>query len=196
MSKTNAAQLTPEEIAAAEAAARAQAQEQAEKEQAEKDAAVAQAKAAAEAAAKPGKRKGKTDAGGDDAKGREGKVMVTVIGPAEGRRRAGFSFGPNPSVVAVTADQLEILKGDGLLSVSEGRVNASATAELEAKGGEFTFAERLPVEAYKGKITVIGPGSGRRRAGRTFGKEPVTFKPSQDELAAILADAALSVSPA
>lgn len=128
--------------------------------------------------------------------GEDGKVTVTVIGPASGRRRAGFSFGPNPSVVNVTAEQLKILRGDALLSVSEGRISAEATAELEAQGGVHVLADRNELIAYEGKITVIGPTSGRRRADQTFGKEPVTFQPTPAELKAILADTALSVSPA
>lgn len=47
--------------------------------------------------------------------------LVTVLGPANGRRRAGRRFGPEPVVIPVAdldEDDLEALQGDPALIVS------------------------------------------------------------------------------
>ncbi len=133
----------------------------------------------------------------------EALIVITVIGPKEGRRRAGFLFGANPVAVAVTQAQLAIIKGDSDLSVSEGNLAESAEEIAIGASGEVSFAgERPPRETFIGSdgkpaaITVIGPATGRRRAGRQFGREAVTFTPTEAELEAILGDTDLSVQPA
>ena len=47
-------------------------------------------------------------------------VTVTVIGPAKGRRRAGYQFGANPVTIEVTLDQLKLIEGDAELAVTPG----------------------------------------------------------------------------
>lgn len=56
---------------------------------------------------------------GDDI---EGEPCLLVRGPAKGRRRAGMSFGPEPTVVplaALTVDQERAIRTDPELLVSE-----------------------------------------------------------------------------
>jgi hypothetical protein len=128
-----------------------------------------------------------------------GLIAITVIGPASGRRRAGFSFGANPLAVHVNEAQLALIKGDPDLSVAEGH---HAVAESADKTVTDAPAARPPREAFLDKngkpaaISVIGPAGGRRRAGRTFGREPSIFTPTEAELDAIIAEADLSVQPA
>jgi hypothetical protein len=123
----------------------------------------------------------------------DNRVTVTVIGPAKGRRRAGYQFGANPLTVEVTLDELKLIEGDAELAVTPG-------------AGPVTEAgvapKRLPLEAFlgadgkPGPVTVLGPAKGRRRAGRSFGAGAVTFTPTREELELILGDAELSVAPA
>ena len=120
-------------------------------------------------------------------------VTVTVIGPAKGRRRAGYQFGANPVTIEVTLDQLKLIEGDAELAVTPG------TGPVTLAGA---VPQRLPREAFLGKdgkpgaVTVLGPAKGRRRAGRSFGASAVTFTPTLEELELILGDAELSVAPA
>ncbi|WP_056206775.1 MULTISPECIES: hypothetical protein [unclassified Mesorhizobium] len=123
------------------------------------------------------------------------RVVVTVIGPAKGRRRAGYQFGAAPVTVSVTAEELGLIEADADLAVTPG-----ALMDVALEPG--APAERLPVEAFldgKGNVRpvkVLGPAKGRRRAGYEFGAQAVTIEPTRDELELILADADLSVSPA
>lgn len=47
-----------------------------------------------------------------------GSIAVRVLGPAKGRRRAGFEFGAEAKTVEVTPDQLALLRSDPDLAVS------------------------------------------------------------------------------
>jgi hypothetical protein len=130
-----------------------------------------------------------------------GLEIVTVIGPKEGRWRAGFHFGANPAAVAVSEDQLALIKSDPFLSVSMGGLPEGALDIVVGAGGAVKAAERLPIEAFMDgggckPISVLGPVKGRRRAGMEFGKEAVTFTPTLAQLEAILGDPELSVQPA
>lgn len=123
----------------------------------------------------------------------DGRVVVTVIGPAKGRRRAGYRFSAVPSTVAVTVDELALIEADADLSVTPGDAQGGAAA--------VQLTERLPAEAFldaKGKvrpIKVLGPAKGRRRAGYQFGAQAITIEPTRSELDLILGDADLSVAP-
>lgn len=123
----------------------------------------------------------------------DSRVVVTVIGPAKGRRRAGYQFGANPVTVAVTPAELELIEADAELAVTPGLTDAVAPAGAPA--------ERLPVEAFMDgdtvrPVKVLGPAKGRRRAGHLFGAQAVTLSPTRAELEMILGDAELSVTPA
>lgn len=124
----------------------------------------------------------------------DARVVVTVIGPAKGRRRAGYQFGAVPSTVAVTPSELALIETDADLAVTPG--------ELSAEMPDGQAAERLPAEAFldaKGNvrpIKVLGPAKGRRRAGYQFGAQAITIDPTRAELDLILGDADLSVAPA
>jgi hypothetical protein len=145
------------------------------------------------AAADADKKSTAADAGDD--------IAVVVIGPANGRHRAGFHFGPKPTALLVTSDQLQMLKNDPLLSVAEGTLNEDAADVLESKGGSVVAPERLPAEAYLNgdavkPFMVLGPSSGRHRAGFSFGPtETLVENATRAQLDAILADPLLSVQP-
>jgi hypothetical protein len=134
--------------------------------------------------------------------GSNGLEIVTVIGPKEGRRRAGFHFGVNPTAVAVSENQLALLRGDPLLAVSMGGLPEGALELVVGEGGSVRAPERLPVEAFMDAnggvkaVAVLGPARGRRRAGFEFDKEAVIVSPTLAQLEAILADPELSVQPA
>lgn len=71
---------------------------------------------------------------------------------------------------------------------------ADETAAKEAvakpakpRGGKKAQAEDMV------SVTVIGPATGRRRAGMSFGKEPVAVDVTEDQLSALESDPLLSV---
>jgi hypothetical protein len=187
-----------EEAAKAAAAAAAKAAD--EKAAADKAAADEAEKAAAAMTAAAMQADDEENALNDRAAA-EGLEVVTVIGPANGRRRGGHQFGSAPVVVAVTAEQLAAIEADPDLSVTQG----NALAEIEdvaVSDAGAASAGRLPLEAFLDgdgepvEIVVIGPARGKRRAGMEFGREAVTFEPDRAQLEAILNDAELSVQPA
>ena len=47
-------------------------------------------------------------------------TKVTVTGPAQGRRRAGFAIGPEASAIEVNEEQLLALHADPWLAVIDG----------------------------------------------------------------------------
>lgn len=64
----------------------------------------------------------KTPPAGKTAKSAARAATITVLGPPQGRRRAGVRFGPEPVEIPaakLSKAQLEALKSDPLLSVSE-----------------------------------------------------------------------------
>jgi hypothetical protein len=119
-------------------------------------------------------------------------VTITVIGPARGRRRAGFDFNATPQTITVPAATREAIEADPQIAVTPG-AQASVVA---------AFGGRLPIEAFLDAdgsvrpVKVLGPAKGRRRAGHDFGAEVRTIQPTLDELKLLLGDEQLSVAPA
>lgn len=121
-------------------------------------------------------------------------VAVTVIGPAKGLHRAGHFFDAVPRAVEVTPEQLEQIKADPSLTVTNGAIAPVTPIWLGP--------QRLPLEAFLRRdgsvvpVKVLGPAKGRRRAGIQFGPEALTIEVTRDQLALILGDPEISVAPA
>lgn len=122
-----------------------------------------------------------------------GLETITVIGPAKGRRRAGFTFGPEPVTVQVTASQKAVIEGDASLSMS---VGGAPRLTFEATASHMSVDEFFVGGVKVAMVKVLGPARGHRRAGFQFGAVAQSIEVNRAQLALLLADPALSVAPA
>ncbi|MCF1744625.1 hypothetical protein [Paradevosia shaoguanensis] len=122
--------------------------------------------------------------------------VITVIGPPQGRRRAGFWFGSEPRTVTVDVDQMELIKNDPSLSFKIGVQELGGKFPLFDRSSRPTVEDLLDDAGDPVPVTVLGPAAGRRRAGRQFTAEPVTFLPTREQLEQLVADLQLSIAPA
>ncbi|CDP54065.1 hypothetical protein [Devosia sp. DBB001] len=123
-------------------------------------------------------------------------MVITVIGPPQGRRRAGFWFGSEPSTVTVDAEQMKLIEADPSLSFKVGSQELGGQFPLFGRSGRPTVADLLDDQGDPVPVTVLGPAAGRRRAGRQFTAVPVTFLPTHEQLEQLVADLQLSIAPA
>jgi hypothetical protein len=123
------------------------------------------------------------------------RMAVTVIGPAKGRRRAGFDFNASPRTVFVTPGELALIEADPSLGLTMGELASGLLAD-PASAARLTIADFAFGEDATALVKVLGPAKGRRRAGFAFDSQAQTIAVTVDQLTLLLGDEQLAVSPA